>query len=115
MEKKQEEDIKSQDDDEDCDVIELDSEIVDRFTKEIDAAISKVLKTLNKDSEGFFELLSVLLSIAASIMIDTGGKKKNFISLAKDIFQSMKEHLDSSFKENKEKNKEVNIKNKSLN
>lgn len=107
---------KSQEDD-DVETIELDSEIVGKFTSEIDAAITKVLKTIPKDAEGdgFFELISVLLSIASSIMIDTGGKKKDFVNLSRDIYQSIKEYMDTSFEENKKKNKELNIKDKNLN
>ena len=106
---------KSHEDDDET--IELDSEIVGKFTSEIDAAITRVLKTIPKEAEGdgFFELISVLLSIASSIMIDTGGKKKDFVNLSRDIYQNIKEYVDTSFEENKEKNKELNIKDKNLN
>ena len=97
---------------EESEEIELNQVLIDKFAKEIEKAITKVLKTTPESEGGFTELVAVLLSISANIVIDTNGNEEDFVSFSQSIFKNTIKNIKEMYEENKEKNK---IKNQALN
>jgi len=78
----------SNDDDSEVTEIELNSELMDQFTEEIEKAINKTCEK-NPDIDPRLELLVTLGLIGSQVSQDSGYTKKDFLDLMSDLFDDI--------------------------
>jgi len=82
---------------------ELDEDIIDSFTEDIEEAINVVMRG-NSAQDCRLELLTVLSTFAAQVALDLDVHKERFLELSSELFQEM-ERLISSEEEVIDKSK----------
>ncbi len=70
--------------------VELNSELLDQFTEELETAINNVCKA-NATIDPRLELLVTLGLLAAQVSQDSKYPKEDFLSLMSDLFDDMEE------------------------
>jgi len=70
--------------------VEVDDELVEEFSSNIEKTINKVIEN-NKEIDPRLELLITLSSFCSQVAIDSGFDKKEFIQFMEDMFEDYSE------------------------